>query len=151
MTDITGAASTRSHPESNVDEAAACNDPPPVDLLTPAEREMREANTGYGKWESHSTRGEVIGLLDALQAAREENDDLREIVRRFVNADWTAVRELIGLRDVARAALPQAEGRGECHGHRDGDCIWEHCPQLRDGEPMKTGRHCPIDKDDPNR
>lgn len=32
-----------------------------------------------------------------------------------------------------------------CHSHRDGDCFHESCPQNRDGEPMKTGRHCPLD------
>jgi hypothetical protein len=32
-----------------------------------------------------------------------------------------------------------------CHADTDGDCTWEGCPQLRDGEPEKTGRHCPLD------
>lgn len=32
-----------------------------------------------------------------------------------------------------------------CHGGRDGDCFDTRCPQLRDGEPEKTGRHCPLD------
>lgn len=33
-----------------------------------------------------------------------------------------------------------------CHANRDGDCSNATCPQLRDGEPAKSGRHCPIDK-----
>jgi hypothetical protein len=32
-----------------------------------------------------------------------------------------------------------------CHADRDGDCCAERCPQIRDHEPEKTGRHCPID------
>ena len=32
-----------------------------------------------------------------------------------------------------------------CHSGRDGDCVWSECPQLRDNEPEKTGRHCPHD------
>lgn len=32
-----------------------------------------------------------------------------------------------------------------CHANRDGDCSHKNCPQLRDGEPEKSGRHCPID------
>lgn len=32
-----------------------------------------------------------------------------------------------------------------CHADRDGDCTWVECPQLRDGEPEKSGRHCPLD------
>lgn len=44
-----------------------------------------------------------------------------------------------------RLGLPQ-EAVGEyCQSQRDGDCIWQHCPQNRDGEPRKTGRHCPLD------
>lgn len=33
----------------------------------------------------------------------------------------------------------------ECHANLEGDCFWDACPQLRDGEPLATGRHCPID------
>ncbi len=32
-----------------------------------------------------------------------------------------------------------------CQADRDGDCVWTKCPQARDGEPKRTGRHCPID------
>ena len=34
----------------------------------------------------------------------------------------------------------------QCRAGDDGDCSWEHCPQIRDNEPCKTGRHCPLDK-----
>lgn len=34
---------------------------------------------------------------------------------------------------------------GHCMADCDGDCTWEGCPQLRDGEPLRTGRHCPRD------
>lgn len=36
-----------------------------------------------------------------------------------------------------------------CHSDNDGECEWEGCPQLRDGEPRSTGRHCPLWIDDP--
>ena len=32
-----------------------------------------------------------------------------------------------------------------CAAGSDGDCTHPQCPQIRDGEPKKTGRHCPID------
>lgn len=32
-----------------------------------------------------------------------------------------------------------------CRAAKDGDCSWVDCPQLRDDEPAKSGRHCPID------
>ena len=38
-------------------------------------------------------------------------------------------------------------GLHRCHSAQDGDCFWQHCPQLRDGEPARTGRHCPLDDD----
>ena len=34
---------------------------------------------------------------------------------------------------------------GHCRSGKDGDCFWEHCPQVRDGESYKSGRHCPHD------
>lgn len=46
----------------------------------------------------------------------------------------------------AKEALKQAGTvNAYCHADRDGDCSWQHCPQLRDDEPNKSGRHCPID------
>lgn len=35
-----------------------------------------------------------------------------------------------------------------CHGDRDGECHWKKCPQLADGEPVRSGRHCPLDLPD---
>lgn len=38
---------------------------------------------------------------------------------------------------------------GGCRGGKDGECTWESCPQRRDGEPVRSGRHCPLDRIDP--
>lgn len=38
-----------------------------------------------------------------------------------------------------------------CQSDRDGDCRNQACPQLRDNEPAKTGRHCPLDIHDDER
>jgi hypothetical protein len=38
-----------------------------------------------------------------------------------------------------------SEAVAKCRANRDGDCDWKDCPQHRDGEPAKTGRHCPLD------
>lgn len=35
-----------------------------------------------------------------------------------------------------------------CAAARDGECIHQQCPQLRDNEPAKSGRHCPLDHDE---
>ena len=52
-------------------------------------------------------------------------------------------------------ALTVSEWGGEwrriltrCQAGGDGDCIAKQCPQLRDGEPRATGRHCPLDNDE---
>lgn len=49
-----------------------------------------------------------------------------------------------------RAAM-RAE-MGNCHAGRDGECNDRRCPQLKEGEPEKSGRHCPLDPtiDDPD-
>ena len=41
---------------------------------------------------------------------------------------------------------PQRRCMTRCQADDDGYCEWEECPQLRDGEPAATGRHCPLDK-----
>lgn len=45
-------------------------------------------------------------------------------------------------RREARHRLALGE---RCQSDRDGDCAYKRCPQLRDGEPVKSGRHCPLD------
>lgn len=47
-------------------------------------------------------------------------------------------------------ALVTETARAACHSGKDGDCVWAACPQIADGEPVATGRHCPLDwrKDD---
>ncbi|WP_150615200.1 hypothetical protein, partial [Pandoraea terrigena] len=52
--------------------------------------------------------------------------------------------------DAARPRLPKPDkALTRCAAARDGDCSHAQCPQERDGEPVKSGRHCPLDiKDD---
>jgi hypothetical protein len=41
----------------------------------------------------------------------------------------------------------KARGLPTCQAGRDGECNYISCPQNLEGEPMKTGRHCPWDWD----
>jgi len=34
-----------------------------------------------------------------------------------------------------------------CQADDDDYCEWPECPQNRDGEPARSGRHCPLDTD----
>jgi len=54
----------------------------------------------------------------------------------------------VGAPITRLSARLREEDARTCHADRDGDCTWEGCPQLRDGEPEKTGRHCPLDIED---
>lgn len=49
------------------------------------------------------------------------------------------------LPGAAPAQVAQALTR--CAAGRDGECGHAQCPQLRDGEPAATGRHCPLDRE----
>lgn len=44
-------------------------------------------------------------------------------------------------------AAQQAEPLTRCAAGRDGECGHAQCPQLRDGEPRASGRHCPLDSE----
>ena len=68
--------------------------------------------------------------------------------------DWSKVSDE-WFRNAAKAEEGHAVSAGgpamtnvkgmRCHAAQDGECEWRKCPQLRDGEPTKTGRHCPLD------
>lgn len=46
---------------------------------------------------------------------------------------------------IGKAMADIAGGIGRCHSGQDGECNWPVCPQVRDGEPAKSRRHCPLD------
>ncbi len=50
--------------------------------------------------------------------------------------------------DEQRAFLMYYGIATDCRAGSDGDCDWGQCPQERDGEPRRSGRHCPLDKRD---
>lgn len=56
--------------------------------------------------------------------------------------EWrAALRRETEPRHTKSPALPIVR----CAASRDGDCYHPQCPQEPDGEPAKSGRHCPID------
>jgi hypothetical protein len=59
--------------------------------------------------------------------------------------------EVVHVPIVANASTkvrPENESFAGCHAGRDGECNWDRCPQNRDNEPAKSGRHCPLDQGD---
>lgn len=41
--------------------------------------------------------------------------------------------------------VPPPKKLTQCQASRgDGECVAKACPQTRDGEPMKSGRTCPL-------
>ena len=75
-------------------------------------------------------RGDIIPRSEQEVAWYEDGERFREC--REGKAQTIANRE-------------RYEDRERCHAASDGECDALTCPQLRDGEPAKTGRHCPID------
>lgn len=93
---------------------------------------------------------------------------LTDLQRELLGYDWWKTKIVLGLLGVillirflcwfigpmVKRKEPQRprvchkvrEDLGICHAQMDGDCDWEICPQIRDGEPWKTGRHCPLDR-----
>ena len=103
-------------------------------------------------------KAEQSEALEAeLEKARAEIEKLRWLVREALDSrapDYVEAAGYRGWYDRARAAIaPEGKAGKEikdhlpatrCHANRDGDCNWNLCPQNRDGEPMKSGRSCPL-------
>lgn len=78
-----------------------------------------------------------VDELEVVAAAVEYGRNLEMAVD---TAEKSAVSESPEYRyDAQRRCMTR------CQSNTDGDCYWEHCPQLRDGEPAQSGRHCPLD------
>ena len=63
----------------------------------------------------------------------------------YRNVCWMTESSYINNPDqqpVAWAELPKLP---RCQSGSDGECWFDGCPQIRDGEPAATGRHCPLD------
>ena len=110
----------------------------------------------------------LLGLVDTLTAEKEAAEAERDAlaaklarVEALVNAPgFTEAGAPVVAQDDLRAALSdEAHPAGSrkvpdirdgltssCKADRDGDCGWVLCPQVRDGEPQSTGRHCPLDR-----
>ena len=80
------------------------------------------------------------------QARRDEREACLAIAHKTYREEAAGRSQSSRIYDAIRA-------RGEsrvavdmgCHASRDGECYWSECPQERDGEPAKSGRHCPRD------
>ena len=94
---------------------------------------------------------------DAAQAVKEAVREQQSLPRlRIVHSgDGATLRrdgdEALHLNSEA-AGVTYADGKridkrpGQfCHADDDGNCTWTDCPQLQDGEPAKSRRHCPLD------
>ncbi len=98
------------------------------------------ANLSAGAW-----RIERLGVEDSAKLSAflvrhaKESHSLLEWDRMWSN--------FIGLTPTVRLTWyrQQLAAQGHCMANRDGDCDWEECPQLRDDEPHRSGRHCPRD------
>jgi hypothetical protein len=45
---------------------------------------------------------------------------------------------------LSKGMIMPPRPQGQCRSHSGGDCDWPGCPQLRDGEPARSGRSCPL-------
>jgi hypothetical protein len=87
---------------------------------------------------------------DEASSKRGTNPVISENVVVITKAEFES-RIMDAFSRGRRQGILDATTPQRCHSGSDGDCSWQLCPQNRDGEPMKSGRHCPLDLDDPER
>jgi hypothetical protein len=95
-----------------------------------------------GPMDAQTRATRMAGLHEHMKRSGSKID-IHVIQRPRVNKsllDWGPD----GLYDATRAT--HLTGCHAASRNSDGDCMWRECPQLKDGEPAKTGRHCPLDK-----
>jgi hypothetical protein len=124
------------------------------------ERDAAQEHVAY-HLRDYSLNGEAAGDLAVDMAAYSGRLRIRAEAAERELADERAIRARVEVllceyettqpkrpawQSVANNIRAALAGPERCHADRDGDC-WETsvCPQLRDGEPKATGRHCPLD------
>lgn len=80
---------------------------------------------------------EIINFARAVEAAHGVGVRASAVPLTEAQRDGLTVKRDVSIGGVAALKL--------CASTRDGDCEHANCPQFRDGEPAKTGRHCPLD------
>jgi hypothetical protein len=75
-------------------------------------------------------------------------DSLQELLRSCQAPVTGAVQRLRSFNECKIPHVKKDSVEAHCHAARDGECFWKHCPQIRDGEPRNSGRHCPYDQND---
>lgn len=83
-------------------------------------------------------------LLDEHRERSCQSADHWDTKVRLIAAIDAWKRDKVALKEISKYPLQVAF----CHSGTDGDCNWAKCPQLRDGEPVKSGRRCPLDTHD---
>lgn len=86
------------------------------------------------------------GFLEGMAEALEEAGDCSPVFSNLTHPAEVARRFMDKIDSLKSSLKEKPSSQAEsCHADRDGECKWRRCPQLRDGEPEKSGRHCPID------
>lgn len=100
--------------------------------------------------EPDETTRTLQALSDAIAAAN--TTDVRSPDARRVQVHLTMciaaharARKQCEQNAEREALMKGAPHTDRCKADRDGECDWAGCPQLRDGEPKRSGRHCPRD------
>jgi len=72
-----------------------------------------------------------------------EIDDILEL-----NRGYAVVAALLDAEKASEGGTYIEVRTTACHAGIDGECSWVDCPQIRDGEPVKSSRHCPLAADE---
>lgn len=109
-------------------------------------------------WQRYEEQAEAVinaigeGSAQAMVTAFGEREWVAQVVssgpHNFPLLQWRSADVSLGTEIGTKLYLHPRGVKGtlkRCAADRDGDCLASECPQVRDGEPAKTGRHCPLD------
>jgi len=99
----------------------------------------RPGNGYCVQWDSLPRPADTKGVLEWFVTRHTRPNGIMQM-RKFQKWAVDMVASQVASHDT-QGSTPLTR----CAAGRDGECGHAQCPQLRDGEPAKSGRHCPLD------
>jgi hypothetical protein len=114
-------------------------------IIKPMPKAKKPWHFDSERWDRQSAKHSGI-TVERLQGRRAWMQGKPQLEPQDDDGTAECAQWMLGWQEM-QDVCDQFVSGARCQGSNDGDCYWVNCPNNRDGEAHKTGRHCPLDRE----